>query len=43
MKVKKVVDEVKQQYEDFKIKINEYTISSWRGSRTSQNFVLGAY
>ena len=41
-KEKAPVDEITQQYKDFKIKINEYTVSSWRDSRMSHKFVLGA-
>ena len=40
--MKEQVEEVKQKYDDFKIKINEYTISSWHGSRESHKIVLGA-
>ena len=42
-KMKEKVEEFKQQYEDFKIKISGYTISSWRGLRVSHKIVLGAY
>ena len=41
-KIKEQVKEITQQYDEFKVKINEYTIFSSRGSRESHNIVLGA-
>ena len=41
-KIKEQVKNIIQQYEDFKLKINEYTISNWRGSRAIHKIVLGA-
>ena len=41
-KIKEQVKEITQQYDEFKVKINEYTIFSSRGSRESHKIVLGA-
>ena len=41
-KIKEQVKDITQQYKDFKVKINIYTISSWCGSRESHKIVLGA-
>ena len=41
-KIKEHVKDITQQYEDFKVNISKYTISSSRGSRASHTIVLGA-
>ena len=41
-KIEEQVKYITQQYEEFKVKIKNYTISSWRGSRASHKIVLGA-
>ena len=35
--------EITQQYADFRLNINEYTMSNWHGLRASQKIVLGAF
>ena len=42
-KVKGKVTNITKKYAYFKIKINEYTMSSQRGLRVSHKIVLGAY
>ena len=43
-KIQEQVKEITQEYEDFKVNIIGYTISSsWRGSSAIHKIVLGAY